>query len=168
MTFWDQGDYKRPLKPKNSKSITFTVRGGFFTFWASWPIVRRTIQKSGGGSFSNVVGIICPPVWNRENWEGKLPRLASASLFNNYQVTCKFYLKHFDNFIPPFFAQYWQLPVPYFQCISGVTEDILSKGYKLDQVKAIGITNQRETTVAWHKTSGLPLQYFNSSWNLMF
>ena len=49
-------------------------------------------------------------------------------------------------------------------CISGVTEDILSKGYKLDQVKAIGITNQRETTVAWHKTSGLPLQYFNPSW----
>ena len=68
------------------------------------------------------------------------------------------------NFILMFFAQYWQLPVPYFQCISGVTEDILSKGYKLDQVKAIGITNQRETTVAWHKTSGLPLQYFNSSW----
>ena len=44
-----------------------------------------------------------------------------------------------------------------FQCISGVTEDILSKGYSLDQVKAIGITNQRETTVAWHKTSGQPL-----------
>ena len=33
----------------------------------------------------------------------------------------------------------------------------MSKGYSLDQVKAIGITNQRETTVAWHKTSGLPL-----------
>ena len=45
MTFWDQGNSKgtpRELqgthigtsKPKNSKSITFTVRGGFFTFWA--------------------------------------------------------------------------------------------------------------------------------------
>ena len=38
MTFWDQGDSKGPtwihLNLKNSKSITFTVRVGFFTFWA--------------------------------------------------------------------------------------------------------------------------------------
>ena len=30
-----QGIHIDTLKPKNSKSITFTVRGGFFTFWAS-------------------------------------------------------------------------------------------------------------------------------------
>ena len=30
-----QGTHMGTLKPKNSKSITFTVRGGFFTFWAS-------------------------------------------------------------------------------------------------------------------------------------
>ena len=29
-----QGTHMDTLKPKNSKSITFTVRGGFFTFWA--------------------------------------------------------------------------------------------------------------------------------------
>ena len=29
-----QGIHMDALKPKNSKSITFTVRGGFFTFWA--------------------------------------------------------------------------------------------------------------------------------------
>jgi hypothetical protein len=41
MTFWDQGDSKGlqgthmdTLKPKSSKSIKFTVGGGFFTFWA--------------------------------------------------------------------------------------------------------------------------------------
>ena len=38
MTFWDQGEpketHKDALKPKNSKSITFAVRLGFFTFWA--------------------------------------------------------------------------------------------------------------------------------------
>ena len=27
----------------------------------------------------------------------------------------------------------------------------------MDQVKAVGITNQRETTVAWDKTTGKPL-----------
>ena len=31
MTFWDQGDI---LKPKNSKSVTFTLKGGFRTFWS--------------------------------------------------------------------------------------------------------------------------------------
>jgi hypothetical protein len=34
MTVWDQGTHMDTLKPKNSKLITFTVRGGFFTFWA--------------------------------------------------------------------------------------------------------------------------------------
>ena len=29
-----QGTHMDTLKPKNSKLITFTVRGGFFTFWA--------------------------------------------------------------------------------------------------------------------------------------
>ena len=29
-----QGTHMDSLKPKNSKSITFTVREGFFTFWA--------------------------------------------------------------------------------------------------------------------------------------
>ena len=28
-----QGTHMDTLKPKESKSITFTVRGGFFTFW---------------------------------------------------------------------------------------------------------------------------------------
>ena len=38
MTFWDQGGlqgtHMDTLKPKDLKSITFTVRGGFFTFLA--------------------------------------------------------------------------------------------------------------------------------------
>ena len=33
----------------------------------------------------------------------------------------------------------------------------MKRKYSLDQVKAIGITNQRETTVAWRKDNGLPL-----------
>ena len=40
-----QGTHMDALKPRNSKSITFTVRGGFFTFWA---ILAHS--ASGGGS----------------------------------------------------------------------------------------------------------------------
>ena len=34
---------------------------------------------------------------------------------------------------------------------------MINKGFKLDQIKACGITNQRETTVAWNKKTGEPL-----------
>ena len=36
-------------------------------------------------------------------------------------------------------------------------EKLQSSGYVLENVKAIGITNQRETTVAWDKLTGEPL-----------
>ena len=49
--FWGpkglQGTHMDTLKPKNSKSITFTEKGGFFTFWAilahsaPWPISQK-------------------------------------------------------------------------------------------------------------------------------
>ena len=54
MTFWDgprelQGTHVDTVKQKNSKFITFTVREGFFTFWAilaqSAPSVVRTPQQ---------------------------------------------------------------------------------------------------------------------------
>ena len=38
-----------------------------------------------------------------------------------------------------------------------MTEKLLKQNVSLEQIKAIGITNQRETTVAWHKGSGQPL-----------
>ncbi|KFY82739.1 hypothetical protein V500_10354 [Pseudogymnoascus sp. VKM F-4518 (FW-2643)] len=42
-------------------------------------------------------------------------------------------------------------------CIEEATEDFLDLGYKANQIRAIGITNQRETTVCWDKNTGLPL-----------
>lgn len=36
-------------------------------------------------------------------------------------------------------------------------EQFISKGYSKSQIKAIGITNQRETTVCWDKQTGEPL-----------
>ena len=38
-----------------------------------------------------------------------------------------------------------------------MTQDLIRKAYDLEDIKAIGITNQRETTVAWDKTTGEPL-----------
>lgn len=39
-------------------------------------------------------------------------------------------------------------------CLAGVFED---KEIKPEQIEAIGITNQRETTIVWDKTTGLPV-----------
>ncbi|MFY7652175.1 MAG: glycerol kinase GlpK, partial [Chitinophagaceae bacterium] len=40
----------------------------------------------------------------------------------------------------------------------GVAAEALSKnGISMQQIAAIGITNQRETTVVWHKSTGIPI-----------
>lgn len=42
-------------------------------------------------------------------------------------------------------------------CLKSVGKQIAAAGIRSKQVKAIGITNQRETTVVWDKTTGTPL-----------
>jgi glycerol kinase len=42
-------------------------------------------------------------------------------------------------------------------CIEEATNDFIELGYKPSQIRAIGITNQRETTVCWDKHTGEPL-----------
>lgn len=42
-------------------------------------------------------------------------------------------------------------------CLKEVSKQMAAKGVRTSQVKAIGITNQRETTVVWDKTTGTPL-----------
>jgi len=42
-------------------------------------------------------------------------------------------------------------------CIKAVTEQLKEDGVSLDRLKGLGITNQRETTVVWHRKSGKPL-----------
>lgn len=39
-------------------------------------------------------------------------------------------------------------------CISKAVNEFTSKGYRADQIKAVGLTNQRETTVVWDKITG--------------
>jgi glycerol kinase len=43
------------------------------------------------------------------------------------------------------------------ECIEKATESFIEKGHSKDQIKAIGITNQRETTVCWDTNTGEPL-----------
>ncbi|PGH28065.1 glycerol kinase [Polytolypa hystricis UAMH7299] len=43
------------------------------------------------------------------------------------------------------------------QCIDGAVVSFENQGYSIRAIKAIGITNQRETTVVWNKETGEPL-----------
>lgn len=42
-------------------------------------------------------------------------------------------------------------------CIDQATQAFIDRGHKVDEIKAIGITNQRETTVVWDSNTGEPL-----------
>lgn len=43
------------------------------------------------------------------------------------------------------------------QCIDGAIKAFETQGHNLNSIKAVGITNQRETTVVWNKETGEPL-----------
>jgi hypothetical protein len=43
------------------------------------------------------------------------------------------------------------------KCIDGAVADFQNQGHAVDSIKAIGITNQRETTVVWDFETGEPL-----------
>ena len=42
-------------------------------------------------------------------------------------------------------------------CISEATKQFTDKGYTLSDIRVVGITNQRETTVVWNEATGEPL-----------
>ncbi|KZS94632.1 glycerol kinase [Sistotremastrum niveocremeum HHB9708] len=42
-------------------------------------------------------------------------------------------------------------------CIEGGVKELAAQGYAKESIKVIGITNQRETTVAWSRSTGKPL-----------
>lgn len=43
------------------------------------------------------------------------------------------------------------------KCIDGAVESFEARGNSRDQIKAVGITNQRETTIVWDRTTGKAL-----------
>ncbi|KAI8775234.1 glycerol kinase, partial [Biomphalaria glabrata] len=42
-------------------------------------------------------------------------------------------------------------------CIDRATNNLIGLGFEASDIKAIGITNQRETTIVWDPTTGKPL-----------
>jgi len=51
----------------------------------------------------------------------------------------------------------WEIINTVEQCIDRATNIFLDNGHEIEDIKAVGITNQRETTVVWDTNSGLPL-----------
>ncbi|KNC99544.1 glycerol kinase [Spizellomyces punctatus DAOM BR117] len=45
------------------------------------------------------------------------------------------------------------------ECIAKVADKLEAMGHSVTDIKAVGITNQRETTVVWDKTTGKPLHH---------
>lgn len=43
------------------------------------------------------------------------------------------------------------------KCIDGAVAQFETQGHNINSIKAVGITNQRETTVLWDKETGEPL-----------
>lgn len=43
------------------------------------------------------------------------------------------------------------------ECIDGAVKQFENQGHNINSIKAVGITNQRETTVVWDKETGEPL-----------
>lgn len=50
------------------------------------------------------------------------------------------------------------------KCVKAVAEELPKKGYSINDIVTIGITNQRETTIVWDKSTGEPL-YNAIVWN---
>lgn len=44
-----------------------------------------------------------------------------------------------------------------YDCLEGAVEELEKLGYKASDVKALGITNQRETTLLWDRETGEPM-----------
>lgn len=42
-------------------------------------------------------------------------------------------------------------------CVNATLEKYFSRGYLRSSLKCVGITNQRETTITWSRTTGKPL-----------
>ncbi|KAI5250461.1 glycerol kinase [Aureobasidium subglaciale] len=51
----------------------------------------------------------------------------------------------------------WELVSSVETCIEEATKKFLEKGHKVSDIKAIGLTNQRETTLVWDAETGEPL-----------
>ena len=78
-----------------------------------------------------------------------------AILFNKAGAVVHISQKEFTQYFPfPGWVEHDAIEI--WQSVETVVSDMLSL-YSADEIAAIGITNQRETTVVWDKNSGQPI-----------
>jgi glycerol kinase len=74
-------------------------------------------------------------------------------------VCCSAQKEHHQIFPQPGWVEHD--PVEIWRCTQNVIREVLDKGnIKIGEIRAVGITNQRETTVIWDRLSGQP--YYNA------
>lgn len=54
------------------------------------------------------------------------------------------------------------------ECVSKTVENLKSLEIDPADIKAVGITNQRETTIVWDKNTGKPLYNAISNYHLVY
>jgi glycerol kinase len=80
-----------------------------------------------------------------------------AILFNNNGKIASLAQKEFKQFYPrPGWVEHDPMEICSSQA-SVITEAVLKENLKADEIAAIGITNQRETTVVWDTETGVPV-----------
>ena len=80
-----------------------------------------------------------------------------AILFNNNGKIASLAQKEFKQFYPkPGWVEHDPMEIWSSQA-SVITEAVLKENLKADEIAAIGITNQRETTVVWDRETGVPV-----------
>ncbi|KAK8023025.1 glycerol kinase [Apiospora marii] len=101
---------------------------------------------------------------NHDDWFiGSVDQGTTSSrfiIFNSWADPVAMHQIEFENLYP---QSGWHDQSPYElldtveECIEKATEKFVALGYNKSQIKAVGITNQRETTVCWDKTTGEPI-----------
>ncbi|KAK9780051.1 putative glycerol kinase [Seiridium cardinale] len=101
---------------------------------------------------------------NPDDWfVGSVDQGTTSSRFIIFSSQADIVASHqieFDNHYP---ESGWHEHDPYDlvqsveECIEEAVKQFTSQGYDVSQIKAIGLTNQRETTLCWDKVTGEPL-----------
>lgn len=84
----------------------------------------------------------------------------NAEILTDYEVSLT-QISHKPGWIEICPIEIWKSVV---ECIENATKNLTILDISIADIVAIGVTNQRETTVLWHKLTGVPL-YNAIAWN---
>lgn len=108
-------------------------------------------------------GSTTPEIRTDEKFVGSVDQGTTSSrfiIFNDQGMPVASHQIEFENIYP---QSGWhehdpkELVSSVLKCIDGAVKKFTDKGYNVDQIQSVGITNQRETTICWDKHTGEPL-----------